>query len=299
MSVANQITAVIKTFERPDKLHKLVKSIRQYYPHLLIIIIDDSRVPSTQAWDNHCQYIFTEYDIGLSEGRNRGVALVDTPYTLLLDDDFQFTKKTKIEKFLKILDSTKFDLIGGDVVDFGILTRFFRGYLKIENFHLYLENEPNPIKLEGLPKYDFVINFFLARTSLLRDHPWDPDLKIREHEVFFWRLKQSGANITFTDTVKIDHFPGTSADGHSEQYFNNRVLNVPTYHQLACLKLGVLNFVGAENMYLAPWRITLFSYKVLKKIESNKEESWAWSILFRLYVLFKPLLKTIRKPFNP
>ncbi|MGV7221692.1 MAG: glycosyltransferase family 2 protein [Nitrospinales bacterium] len=299
MSVETKITAVIKTFERQDKLQNLVNSIRDFYPNLSIIIIDDSQEPSSQIWDDHCRYIFTEYDIGLSEGRNRAVALVNTPYTLLLDDDYKFTKDTKINKFLEILDSTNFDLVGGDVVDFGVLTRFFRGYLKIKNYHLHMKNEPRPLKLDGFPQYDYVINFFLARTSLLRAHPWDPDLKIREHEVFFWRLKQNEALVTFTEKVKIDHFPGTSSEGNSEKYFHNRVLQLPSFHQLACLKLGVMNFTGEEDMYHDPWKITIFSYKVLKKIGTNKEKSGAWFILYQLYIFFKPLLKIMRKPFNP
>lgn len=85
------ITAVIKTFERPERVVALHSSIRQYYPNLAIIIVDDSSAPIAYDWDEYTTYIFTEYDIGLSEGRNRAVDQVKTLYTLILDDDFVFT----------------------------------------------------------------------------------------------------------------------------------------------------------------------------------------------------------------
>lgn len=39
------LTAVVKTFERPAVLERLVSSIRRFYPKLHIIVVDDSREP--------------------------------------------------------------------------------------------------------------------------------------------------------------------------------------------------------------------------------------------------------------
>src|SRR5687767_3502717 len=41
------VTAVVKTFERPRLLRRLLLSIRRMYPRLAIIVVDDSKRPST------------------------------------------------------------------------------------------------------------------------------------------------------------------------------------------------------------------------------------------------------------
>ena len=48
VSIANMlsdITILIKTFERPEYLDRLIKSIKLYYPNIKIIVADDSRNP--------------------------------------------------------------------------------------------------------------------------------------------------------------------------------------------------------------------------------------------------------------
>ena len=47
---------------------------------------------------------------------------------------------------------------------------------------------------EGMFRYrecDIVRNFFLAKTEVLIENPWDDELKVAEHEDFFIRLKQN------------------------------------------------------------------------------------------------------------
>ena len=39
----NDVTFVIKTFERKNRLIKLLKSIEKYYANIPIIIVDDSK----------------------------------------------------------------------------------------------------------------------------------------------------------------------------------------------------------------------------------------------------------------
>ena len=43
--VDESVTAVVKTFERPKEFKRLIKSIRQFYPDMHIIVVDDSRKP--------------------------------------------------------------------------------------------------------------------------------------------------------------------------------------------------------------------------------------------------------------
>ena len=102
----NEITIIIKTFERKKSLICLLKSIQKYYPEIPIIILDDSRNNYKNEVMNkfsklNIEYIVTEFDIGLSEGRNRILRKVKTKYFLLCDDDFEFDERTKLKQLLE------------------------------------------------------------------------------------------------------------------------------------------------------------------------------------------------------
>ena len=66
---------MIKTFERPAKLKRLVDSIRRLYPGLTIIVVDDSRHPRNLP---EVENINLPFDSGVSAGRNAGVKAVGT-----------------------------------------------------------------------------------------------------------------------------------------------------------------------------------------------------------------------------
>lgn len=293
-NVTARVTAIIKTFERPDKLLSLYESLRTFYPTMKVIIVDDSAAPMTNAWDEHTEYVFTEYDIGLSAGRNLGVEKVQTPYCLLLDDDFIFTQKTKLENFVKILDDTEFQIVAGQVLDFGKKCIVFKGIMSVENDTLVLDSYKKGKKIGKLTCYDYVLNFFLAKTQVLRDHPWDPELKIREHEEFFWRLKKNQILITATPSVAISHFPTSDTVAHDDKYYEKRIERLKFFHNLACHKIGVTNFCPLGARY---YGLGLFHYLLYLRHESEKRchQSYFWQLIFNIFKvkkrcsrLFKP-----------
>ena len=253
--VEDVCTAVIKTFERPHKLFALVQSIRLYYPKLRVVIVDDSNESLEHRWDEYTVYKHVEYDVGLSEGRNIAVRNVRTPYTLLLDDDFYFTENTKIELFLDILENHAFDIAAGDVIDHGTQTRLFRGDFEIKDAKLYLKYKVGNIRNGQYPNFDFVINFFLAKTDLLLKSPWDEELKIREHEDFFVRLKKIGAKVTFTSDVSVFHYPDTEDIQNNETYYKMRNERLQHFHELACKKMDVKDIVSDASFYEGPFGI--------------------------------------------
>src|SRR5512143_3189093 len=85
--VNEQLTVLIKTFERPKVLRRLLISIRRQYPDLKIVVVDDSRQPIDIEG---VRTIPMPFDSGVSAGRNEGLKHIDTRYTLVLDDDFVF-----------------------------------------------------------------------------------------------------------------------------------------------------------------------------------------------------------------
>lgn len=105
----SDISIVVKSFLRPDCLHRFLKSVcayEQHYQHKFheIIVIDDSDEEShqkntqtiTALQQSHISYHHYSYNsIGLSKGRNTGVKKVQTPYFLLCDDDFMLDPESK------------------------------------------------------------------------------------------------------------------------------------------------------------------------------------------------------------
>lgn len=87
-----------------------------------IIILDDSRENYKDAILEkfsklNINYIVTEFDIGLSKGRNILLEHVKTDYIILCDDDFEFDSRTNISKGLLLLKEYNLDILGGSVYE--------------------------------------------------------------------------------------------------------------------------------------------------------------------------------------
>lgn len=180
LNIENKITAIIKTFERPECLEILINSIKKYYPNLPIIVADDSRIPTKR---NDVDYHIIPFDSGISKGRNYLVQHVKTPYVLLLDDDYCFIEETNLEKLLYVLENSDIDIVGGRWV----------WKNKVHSYHGILECENGVLTHKkgsygedcGCKLVDIIHNFFLAKTDTLRLYPWDDRFKINEHEDYF------------------------------------------------------------------------------------------------------------------
>lgn len=178
-NLEDRVTLNIKTFERPDCLAKLVKSIRQYYPKIRIIVVDDSRNPKLLEGIDHLTMPFYS---GSSAGRNLALSKVDTEYFVTLDDDFLFSSQTQLQKWVDILDNVDVDIIAGNVD-----SRRFEGLIDLS------DNQCRLIKgsrgQEGdLHLYDVVLQFWMGRTDKIRNlGGWDSDFKTQDHKIFFAR----------------------------------------------------------------------------------------------------------------
>jgi glycosyltransferase involved in cell wall biosynthesis len=85
------VTVVIKAFERPACLENLVLGLYRRYPSLAIVILDDSSLPFNGYFVHdypQLRYVRAPHNVGLSRGRNLLVDAVQTPYLVLMDDDF-------------------------------------------------------------------------------------------------------------------------------------------------------------------------------------------------------------------
>lgn len=199
----DNITILIKSFLRKDCVDRLIGTIRRYYKTIKIIVIDDSGdVNYNFNYDDNIKTYSIDFDSGLSKGRNFGVSIIDTEFFILLDDDFEFTEKTDIIKWMDIMIDSNLDILGGDVIMNSQKIEYF-GNFELKNKCLYYKNE----RYEIYDKYktcDFVLNFFIAKTSKIREFKWDDELKLAEHTAYFFEHKGK-IKVGHTDEISIDH----------------------------------------------------------------------------------------------
>jgi glycosyltransferase involved in cell wall biosynthesis len=232
VDVERDITVLVKTFERPEALRRLVSSIRRFYPSIAILAVDDSREPLEPAPEGVSRYWHLPYNsAGLAGGRNFGLRHVETPYVLVSDDDMVFGRKTDLGKLLATLESTSFDLVSCRWLDHDPYTgvrkgfRHWEGTLDVDGRVLVHRYGASRGEVDGLPAYDIVHNFFVASVATLGPDPWDERLKVQEHTEFFLTLKERGIRSTIHPDVVVYHH-----QAFPEQYEERRG-DRPTYYQ--------------------------------------------------------------------
>jgi glycosyltransferase involved in cell wall biosynthesis len=178
------VTAVIKTFQRPRQVRRLVASIRRVQPDLPIIVVDDNRDPTPIPGT---ELLAMPFNSGISAGRNAALRRVETPYVLLLDDDFVFTRQTSLAGPIAAMEAVAdIDILGGAVVN---LPDF-----SVNDYSLIaMEGHPATPRFAlgsmvgGLAVHAKVPNFFVGRTERVLSVGWTEELKVLEHAEFFWR----------------------------------------------------------------------------------------------------------------
>jgi glycosyltransferase involved in cell wall biosynthesis len=182
--VDDRLTIVIKTFERPRTIRRLVDSIRRMYPSVPIIVVDDSRAPRELPG---VETIVLPFDQGVSIGRNAGLDRVRTPYVMMLDDDFVFFHATQLGRALgKLERQPRIDLLGGQLIDLPYL-RFREPPLGRIFPTRAVPREPIRSTIDDLLVCDKVANFYIARTDAVRRVGWTPQLRRVDHADFFTR----------------------------------------------------------------------------------------------------------------
>jgi len=199
----SNITAVIKTFERPHKLRRLLKSIHRTFPDLKIIVVDDSKKPN-ELVSNNVTLITLPFDSGVSAGRAAGLNAVTTSYVVNLDDDYIFSRKTRLIKAVNYLvRNPNVDLVAGEVTYLPYYHRL--DYMR----HQLMEYRVAPIyekgtNIGGLKVFEKCANFFVARTESLRSVGWDIELKRLDHADFYTRARGKLTTV-FDPCVELLH----------------------------------------------------------------------------------------------
>ena len=207
----DEVSIIIKTFERPHALERLLGSILASPAAGCRILVGDSSLHVARSGlllrDNVACYGLP-YDSGISYGRNYLVDRVTTPYCVVLDDDLVFTPDTRLDILLGIVRERGFDLAAGEG---NLLVRGKPGHanIRIAGGKLTVTaGAPPESFLNGLPVYDMVSNFFLATTASLRDIRWDEQLPVYGNHLDFFIRYSAKYKVTYTDRVLIHHEEG-------------------------------------------------------------------------------------------
>jgi GT2 family glycosyltransferase len=202
------LTAIINNFIRKPYTKKCVESLREHYPWVEIII-GNSDKPDKEleefAKRHNCTYLELPFDCGITAARNLMLKKVKTPYILVGDDDFAYTKESNLENMVKLMDVA--DLCGGRVRE---------GDIKNYQAHMEFKDESliyTPLELKNYDEYegirykpcDLTFNFFVAKRTIPK---WDDKIKIAyEHSDYFLTLKEKGYKVVFTPDSIVDHKP--------------------------------------------------------------------------------------------
>ncbi|KAF6092435.1 beta-1,4-N-acetyl-galactosaminyltransferase 2 [Phyllostomus discolor] len=179
------VTIATKTFLRPHKLMAMLRSLREYYPDLTVIVADDSKEP-LKINDSRVEYYLMPFGKGWFAGRNLAISQVTTKYVLWVDDDFLFNNKTKIETLVDVLEKTELDVVGGSVL--GNVFQFKLLLEQSEHGDCLHRRVGSFRPVDGFPTCvvtSGVVNFFLAHTDRLLRVGFDPRLQRVAHSEFF------------------------------------------------------------------------------------------------------------------
>lgn len=191
-NVADNVTFIYKSFERQSMAKRLYRNIQKMYPGAKVVIADDSKKPLKISGDN-VEIIHLPFNSGLSKGLNLALSKVKTPFTMRLDDDELLTPYSRIHEHLRFLQNhPEVDLIG--ILPYN--APFVKNPLTQTKFYFNESMSSAPIKLkiphmttidENYVVLGKVPNIFLARTKEYRAVGYDDNIRMIDHQEFFFR----------------------------------------------------------------------------------------------------------------
>ena len=219
--VSKNITIIYKSFERQKMAKRLYKNIQKYYPGVHVIIADDSK-ESLDLTGKNLEVLQLPFNSGLSYGLNMALEKVATPYVLRLDDDELLTRKTYLGRQIKFLDNhNEIDIVG-----FCTLTaiRCKNPVNEVSTFTGFtMSDARKPLKIPHMTQIDgthFVMakvpNILLARTDKIRSIGWDNNIRMLDHQNFFWRAAGNLVTVIALETV-VFHYHNPF-DKHYQKY---------------------------------------------------------------------------------
>lgn len=187
-------TVVIKTFLRPHACVASVRSWRLMSPSIPIVVVDDGGDVSPDLSEfTNVRHIKTDFDIGISAGRNVGFAAADTRYVFLADDDNGCSLSSDIEAAVGQLAASGVGILGVGAYWFGETA----GNLSIRGLS----------RVQAFTPCDATLNHFVCDRDVAPR--WDERVKVAgEHVDYFLECRRVGCRVAATpllDFYRTNH----------------------------------------------------------------------------------------------
>lgn len=233
---------LIKSFIRFNGLKKLLDSIEEHYPGVVVRIADDSptrknhgdfpvehldlilkkkeKLLAIISNKDNIHFYELPFDVGLSAGRNHLLDKCQTRYFVVMEDDFVVTEETDLLKFEKVIRSSPdIAIVGGEAVERSRKLPEYKqrlrsmGHFIIEGDCLVLlkyGSKAPTVNINGVKcvQCRFLRNIFMGNIELFKKYQirWNEDIKMtREHAYFFHTLPEELKVYCALD-VWIDHY---------------------------------------------------------------------------------------------
>ena len=205
-----KVTFVFKSFQRQGLAKRLYKNIQRYYPGVRVIIADDSKEPLTLTGPG-LTVVQLPFNSGLSRGLNAALERVETPFVVRMDDDELLTPYAKFHEQLEfLLEHPEVDLAA-------VLPRNLpleRRWKKSLDYYVNepMGHAPKPLKIPHGTWIDCshvvlgkVPNIFLARTEKYRALGYDDNIRMLDHQNFFFRAAGNLVSAVDVDAYVLHH----------------------------------------------------------------------------------------------
>ena len=217
---SNKIAIIYTTFLRDELELETLKSIINNWQDNYVLLIGDQGIKEKdykssffsmqpEFKDKEIHRYILPFDCGLSYARNclvQKAHKMGIDYCFLTADSIKFTEKYNFKPIINFLEEKE----ERGLVGFELVNRQYWVY----NIDLIpgqvFKLTKNNLKVVNSQKIQFtscevITNFFLAKTKCLLENKWDDELKLAEHEDFFWRLKQTKYKVYYTDYIKAQY----------------------------------------------------------------------------------------------
>jgi len=215
----NKVAIIYTTFLRDELMKKTLESIVYNWRDNYVLLIGDQNKenrrfnvsPRFGLSNRNIKFWNLPYDCGLSVARNYLVNKayeMGIKYVLISADSIQFTDKYNFTPIIDFLKSNpKYAKVGFNLENRQNFTYDLEIHPKYNKF-VVIKPRREPIShnnIEYTP-CDLCCNFCLVKTAILKEiAPYDPELKLAEHEDQSYRLKQAGYKTFWTDSISAEY----------------------------------------------------------------------------------------------
>lgn len=245
------VSLIVTAFSRPNSLRTCVESIRKFYPNIEIIVSDNGK---KDPKFNHelintykCRYLGLPFDCGMGHSRNAALDIISNKYVVIIEDDFEFTEYTNLEKFKTILDKdSSIGVVGGKPITRAgkvgtVGSRILINKEKEIFWRIPVEN-PEWKEVEGIKYYyaDYTRQFLMIRNS--PDIRWDDEIVVGAgHILFFLTIKcHTNWKVAYVPEIEIVHYRASRGD-KEYMYYRRRKIWKRKFYEKTGLRFGVFH----------------------------------------------------------